>query len=385
MKRLIRLFIVLIFVFNTEKAMCESVKNCINCHPLDKFRGTIYHKPIDDCFSCHTAHVSKYPKLLVNKMPNLCLDCHSSILKEWKTFENIHYPVQKGECLLCHDSHSGGRWLLKNSIDKLCQACHDIEMKRKFLHQPFVSGNCNACHISHGSNEGQLLKRKDICIECHPLQGLKRTHRNIDNGAGCTTCHNPHGGNNKSLLMDKVHRPYKEGRCDVCHFGKAQGNQMCLSCHPNVENEFFSKYNHYLPTVENKPFCVECHSPHVAEEKGLIKVKIKSLCVSCHKEVVIQKEESLYVHNEWDNCIVCHNPHGSNVRAMLKDKDVALCGKCHSRHVNFAHPMGEKVRDPRNGQPTSCITCHDPMGTNYKYQLRLSGDKALCIECHKGY
>jgi len=70
---------------------------------------------------------------------------------------------------------------------------------------------------------------------------------------------------------------------------------------------------------------------------------------------------------------------------MLRDKEMKLCGSCHKRHINFTHPIGEKVRDPRNGQATSCMTCHDPMGVDYKYLLRLSGERELCIECHKGY
>lgn len=385
MKKLSRLLVILLFIFKGSIVQSSIIKSCVDCHPLNKFTGSKVHQPLNNCFSCHTGHVSRYPKLLINKMPDLCYDCHSIVLEKQREFERIHYPLQKGDCLKCHNAHKGERVLLKTSLKEVCLNCHKIETGFKFLHNPFKQDNCNICHSSHYSDESYLLKSKSICLDCHSLSTLVSSHPNLKKGENCMTCHNPHGADKKGLLREVAHKPYKEERCNVCHSENVKGNEMCLRCHPKIKEEFARVYNHYLSAPQGNPFCIECHSPHLSDQKYLLKAQVKSVCLNCHREAVVQKAESFYAHKDWENCLVCHKGHGSNVRSMLRNEDMKLCGTCHKRQVNFTHPIGEKVRDPRNGQATSCITCHDLMGTDYKYLLRLSGERELCIECHKGY
>jgi predicted CXXCH cytochrome family protein len=34
----------------------------------------------------------------------------------------------------------------------------------------------------------------------------------------------------------------------------------------------------------------------------------------------------------------------------------------------------------------TCVSCHDPCnGTLYKYNLRGTSEKGLCVQCHAGY
>jgi len=386
MRRIIFLiFIFLLFLLGQKESKALIIKTCIDCHPLNKFKGPKVHKPLKNCFNCHTGHISKYPKLLINKMPDLCYDCHPQILEKQKQVERIHYPLQKGKCLKCHNAHKGEKVLLKASLKKVCFDCHKIKTSFKVLHIPFKQGNCNTCHSSHYSDESYLLKSKSICLNCHSLSVLSSSHLYLKKGKNCRTCHNPHGAEKKGLLKEIAHKPYKEGKCKECHSENIKGNNMCFKCHSKIKKEFAGVYNHYLPASQGKPFCIECHSPHLSDQKYLLKAQAKSVCLNCHREAVIQKAETLYVHKDWENCLLCHKGHGSNVRGMLRDKEMKLCGSCHKRHINFTHPIGEKIRDPRNGQATSCMTCHDPMGVDYKYLLRLSGERELCIECHKGY
>jgi len=46
--------------------------------------------------------------------------------------------------------------------------------------------------------------------------------------------------------------------------------------------------------------------------------------------------------------------------------------------------VGEDRLDPRNGQPITCVTCHDPHGTEFSYTLRGDQSRGLCVECHDG-
>jgi predicted CXXCH cytochrome family protein len=51
----------------------------------------------------------------------------------------------------------------------------------------------------------------------------------------------------------------------------------------------------------------------------------------------------------------------------------------------FSHPVGDKVIDQRTGQMMTCVTCHDPMGSEHRYHLVMSAKKELCVQCHRSY
>ena len=119
--------------------------------------------------------------------------------------------------------------------------------------------------------------------------------------------------------------------------------------------------------------------------KKLLSDAPERLCLKCHFETYKQRQNSLYIHPQWKKCTNCHDVHGENNVAMLKGGGNNTCIQCHKTQGKFTHPVGDKVKDPRNGQSITCITCHDTMGTNFKYNLRLSGEGELCLECHKGY
>jgi predicted CXXCH cytochrome family protein len=46
------------------------------------------------------------------------------------------------------------------------------------------------------------------------------------------------------------------------------------------------------------------------------------------------------------------------------------------------HPLGADRLDPRTGEPITCVTCHDPHGTEFPMQLRGDQKRGLCLECH---
>ena len=102
-----------------------------------------------------------------------------------------HEPVEKGECLKCHNLHNNENdKLLQSTVGDVCMSCHakavaelpplaifkDKEMNQ---HQPFKEGNCQCCHQPHASDHLKLLHKDypqatyanystaNLCFECH--------------------------------------------------------------------------------------------------------------------------------------------------------------------------------------------------------------------------
>ncbi len=358
-------------------------KACLECHEVAK--GKVKHAPYEkgSCYDCHSPHVSKYPSLLKKDIPELCYGCHEKeefLGKDW-----THSPVEKGRCGECHAPHAAAEALLKKGPKELCVECHKgLKEKFEHLHKPFSEGKCFECHDPHGGSDKYFLKgsRKTLCFKCHEKEVVRR-HEYGRKGMDCLECHDPHGGKGKALVRAFSHEPYAKGACKDCH-SKSFGVEVCFSCHQGVEEEFFKAYNHYMRS-KKEAFCLECHSPHLSEKKSLLRGSEDFVCVSCHEEALEKKRKSSYVHPSWQKCLECHEGHGSESFFLLKGGGLKVCVRCHETQGKFTHPVGAKVKDPRNGQEVTCVTCHDPMGTKFKYNLRLSGDSELCLECHKGY
>ena len=389
---MIRWWILLLIVLWGPSSWAQTQKVCFKCHPRKAFIQGRIHKPITkgECDRCHLPHVSRYKGLLKEPAPGLCFTCHKPLKKALTQAEVIHPPVAKGACLRCHEAHTSPQPnLLKEEAKTICLNCHkDLRQKFKNPHFPFAQGKCLSCHEAHVSNDRRLIKKTgpDLCLTCHKETArLSKTHQGKAPGEmDCLSCHNPHGSDRKGLLREKGHPPYEKGSCQTCHRAQKKGADLCLSCHEDQKKSFEHTHNHLLGGLEKNPFLV-CHSPHVADTEALLRDAPGRLCQQCHPETYRQKEASLYIHPQWGNCLNCHVGHGSNHPAMLNGDGNAACVRCHETQGEFTHPVGDKIIDPRNGQPVTCVTCHDPMGTNFKYNLRLSGEATLCLECHKNY
>ena len=91
----------------------------------------------------------------------------------------------------------------------------------------------------------------------------------------------------------------------------------------------------------------------------------------------------MFVHKATINdCYKCHAIHGNNQVALLRGDGNMVCLGCHPNQGQFSHPVGTGVTDPRNNQIVTCVSCHTPHGSNYKGELKLSGEEALCVQCH---
>ena len=151
---------------NTTRVPQQEV--CFNCHR--DIRALVMrpsHHPIVEgkvkCTSCHNPHGALSPAMVnAESIKELCTTCHADKRGPWM-FE--HPPVEEN-CLTCHNPH-GGRTvkLLNEKVPNLCQDCHDAsshpgtmyDADNSFKHPSpnsrFIARSCLNCHNEiHGSN-----------------------------------------------------------------------------------------------------------------------------------------------------------------------------------------------------------------------------------------
>ncbi len=369
-------------------ARAENV--CFKCHTKAHFEKKNVHQPLRDgkCGACHNPHVAKYKGLLQQQGAQLCFACHTAAAKDFAKGV-VHAPVRKGECLACHDAHSSNSSaLMRKDLAATCLECHKaLAEKNKYSHAPFAKGQCLACHRPHqAANQLLLTENSDkLCLGCHQEATLAKGHQGFPSTPQkCLSCHNPHGSNRKALVRNILHEPFAKG-CDDCH-GKGDAIDsvdICLKCHQNIKEKLYTTHNHLTSAGGNG--CLSCHSPHAGDRKDLLKAGQQQICRSCHEETYRRKEASSFQHPDSTSCSNCHDVHGSNDLAMVRGNGNSVCAKCHKSQGQFTHPVGEKVLDPRNGQMVTCVSCHYPMGTEFKFQLKQNGSKELCVPCHRTY
>lgn len=361
---------------------------CFTCHKKASFENKIVHPPVakGECNACHSPHVARFKGLLQKPVAELCFSCHKSRDTEYHKGV-VHRPIRLGQCLTCHDPHaSNSKGLLKGRLADNCFACHEtLSQQYAHTHSPFAKGQCSACHRPHQATNYQLLRAEpdEVCASCHKQDTIQQGHKKFPTQVkGCLSCHNPHGSSRQALIRDILHKPFEKG-CDECHGKGGLGTETCLRCHEGIREQVLVTHSHLTDRAGNS--CVLCHSPHAGDTASRLKGRQVQLCRSCHEDTFQRHEDKLYKHPKAPYCNECHGVHGSNRLAMLRDNGNDLCSRCHKTQGRFSHPVGEKVLDPRTDQEMTCISCHHPMGTDFKYELRLSGEKDLCIQCHRSY
>ena len=99
-------------------------QQCYSCHADKRGPFVFSHPPVEEnCLTCHTPHGSNHGKLLVDKAPNLCQDCHVT---------GRHPTNFYG---------SGQAWILPNGAQNSSPSTR------------FIARACLNCHNQvHGSN-----------------------------------------------------------------------------------------------------------------------------------------------------------------------------------------------------------------------------------------
>ncbi len=278
---------------------------------------------------------------------------------------------------------------------------------KKQLHEPFKMGACQICHIVDPSKPGALIKKdiQNICYQCHKTRYTKEfDHKPVVEGK-CMACHDPHQSNTKKLLKaDSV-------------------NNLCLNCHTKTgthKDKAKKKFVSMAGSFKHKPAeesCLECHDPHTASYKGLLKNEgTMDLCLDCHADLKDHKDmkkwinEVKYKHgavsNSKNKCLECHDPHSTSHKGILKRNQVSMCLSCHDKSVKSDEDggmllnIGQHLKENPNWHKPiknvkkegGCAACHDPHGSDNFSILRkpftknfydnVDNKDFFCFECH---
>ncbi len=382
------LLLLLVVPFPARAVTHADAGTCFSCHDRARFSGRVVHKPVADgrCGRCHNPHVARFKGLLRDRQDSLCYSCHG---EQRKAFARgvVHEPVAAGNCTGCHTPHAGGgKGLVRDDLAGACFGCHrSLARKYRHTHQPYARGECGSCHRPHRADNQELLVRDGdrLCRTCHEADDLAAGHRDFPAPpAGCLSCHNPHGSGRAALVRDELHPPYRQG-CSACHRPGGLTVARCLECHGDVQEQMLTTHSHL--TRQDGNSCLNCHSPHAGDTAALLRAPVRLLCVSCHLQTLEGYRRSSSKHPDIQECSDCHEPHGSSHPAMLRGDGIEVCVRCHEDQGRFTHPVGPGILDRQTGQVVTCVSCHNPMGTEYSYQLVRNGKKALCVVCHRAY
>ncbi|HEX5130650.1 MAG TPA: DmsE family decaheme c-type cytochrome [Usitatibacter sp.] len=164
---------------NTAKVPQQEV--CFNCHR--DIRSLVMrpsHHPIVEgkvkCTSCHNPHGALSPAMVNSEsIKDLCTSCHAD---KRGPFIHEHPPVEES-CLNCHNPHgSRSVKLLNEKVPNLCQDCHDAAQHPGTMYDAdanfrapvgptsgpntrFIARSCLNCHVEiHGSNSPAARGRR---------------------------------------------------------------------------------------------------------------------------------------------------------------------------------------------------------------------------------
>lgn len=380
----------------TSAAVAFEADMCYMCHD-DVESGTGHQHSADvKCIDCHSPHTSRFEALLHNPV-RLCRDCHQDVLQiassEGKEI-TLHKPLADGACLDCHKLHNPpSPGFLVNDQLALCSSCHaSIEERTSDAsqHKPFGEGKCSSCHSTHVAVEAHMLKKDErrLCKSCHRISTdeMAKSHGNIPlSGENCTTCHDPHSTPKAGsvLVYANLHSPYEDGDCSACHEddGSVQGRiDVCFDCHDGEDYNTVHVAGRSGDDLASVEVCLDCHSPHAGHENIFRRGSDIETCLQCHDRKEFEREN---VHAALDEgCAVCHDLHQNNYSDLMNAPVNELCGTCHEDAGSHAHPLGSEYKDPRNGRPLTCASCHEPHSSDHEYILTFDQSRDLCVQCH---
>jgi len=153
-----------------DKPTVNQLETCFGCHKdIKRDANRQAHHPIIEgkvkCSDCHNPHGTLgHGMIKADNTNQLCYKCHGD---KRGPFIWEHAPVEEN-CLVCHDPHgSKANKLLKERVPSICQDCHDLtgdshagtptdSSRSSFVtgtDNKLVSRACLNCHSNiHGSN-----------------------------------------------------------------------------------------------------------------------------------------------------------------------------------------------------------------------------------------
>ncbi len=158
------------------------VSLCLSCHAeiKQKLAGPSRH-PVKDklvsCIDCHQISLQPGQSFSLSRADQTCFNCHAEFQGPFIYEHDAanEYSLEKGSCLSCHDPHgSSNPRLLLQPVKQLCLQCHTVPKHRTAHNGIYANRSCSECHTDvHGSytderffNES-ILSQSCFLSSCH--------------------------------------------------------------------------------------------------------------------------------------------------------------------------------------------------------------------------
>jgi hypothetical protein len=200
---------------------------------------------------------------------------------------------------------------------------------------------------------------------------------------------------------------------------RTQIPKLCAKCHsdPNFMRKYnprerVDQYAEYLTSVHGQRLrtgdtavatCIDCHSVHAIRPvhdplAPVYPLRVPQTCAHCHADsahmarysIPTNQYEEYLKSAHWEElskrgdlsaptCATCHGNHGA------KPPDVssvaAVCGTCHALEEQRFEGSPHQAAFAAMGLGT-CVVCHGNHAVLRTSDQMLSGDKAVCAQCH---
>jgi DmsE family decaheme c-type cytochrome len=96
---------------------------CYTCHTEKRGPFLFEHAPVrEDCVTCHEPHGSNQGRMLAQKAPNLCWNCHLTGSGHFGSGDN--FSTEKGVPVAPPGAPSGFPTVNSRFIERSCRTCH---------------------------------------------------------------------------------------------------------------------------------------------------------------------------------------------------------------------------------------------------------------------
>ncbi len=165
----------------------------------------------------------------------------------------------------------------------------------------------------------------------------------------------------------------------------AASSEACLNCHDTIAK---AKFVH---SAVKEAGCAACHDVKSDGTETTVSLVAEGneLCLTCHADKRPELGQlSVHTPVRTGSCITCHEPHGSQAAHLLRratesrEPGENLCLSCHS-------DITAQINKPKQHAAVDlgCATCHtthksDPAGTPEGVFHLSKPQPALCLDCH---
>jgi predicted CXXCH cytochrome family protein len=215
------------------RLMDSSPALCYYCHEESEAL-THTHTPMAEgqCLGCHDAHASSWSSLLCKSETELCLSCHDREYgKDGTGTDNIrllisgsqrvvHTAITEMGCTTCHQAHGSD----------LPSLLVDSFPEEEYV--PAASENFGLCFLCHDADILEAEETEWATGFRQGKQNLHRVHIQGNKGRNCRMCHNIHGSSQPFLIEESV--KFGNWEMPLNFVADPQGGSCLTGCHKKL-------------------------------------------------------------------------------------------------------------------------------------------------------